>query len=66
MLKQHKSVSRHQRNLQILVTEILKTKNGLNPVIMEDVFTFTNLTYNLRNAEILTGAMWIPLNMELK
>ena len=34
-LKQNKSVSIHQRNLQILTTEIFKTKNGFNPVIME-------------------------------
>ena len=53
LLKQNKSVSIHQRNLQILATEIFKTKNGLNPVIMEDVFKFKNLTYNFRNAETL-------------
>ena len=29
LLKQNKSVSIHQRNLQILATEIFKTKNGL-------------------------------------
>ena len=29
------------------------TKNGLNPVIMEDNFKFKNLTYNFRNAETL-------------
>ena len=40
MLKQKKSVSIHQRNLQILATEIFKTKNGLNPVFTEDVFNF--------------------------
>ena len=40
LLKQDKSVSMHQRNLQILATEIFKTKNGLKPVIMEDVFNF--------------------------
>ena len=53
MLKQNKSVSIHQRNLQILATEIFKTKHGLNPVIMEDVFNFKNLAYNFRNAETL-------------
>ena len=51
MLKQNKSVSIHQRNLQILATNIFKTKNGLNPVIMEDVFNFKNLAYNFRNTE---------------
>ena len=53
LLKQNKSVSLHLRNLQILATEIFKTRNGLNPVIMEDVFKFKNLTYNFRNAETL-------------
>ena len=40
-----------KKKLQILATEIFKTKNGLNPVIMEDVFKFKNLPYNFRNAE---------------
>ena len=35
-------------------TEIFKTTNGLNPVIIEDIFEFKNLTYNFRNAETLT------------
>ena len=52
-LKQNKSVSVHQRKLQILATEIFKTKNGLNPIILEDIFKFKNLTYNFRNAETL-------------
>ena len=56
LLKQNKSVPIHQRNLQILATEILKTKNGLNPVIMEDVFKFKNLVYNFRNAETLNSS----------
>ena len=53
LLKQNKSVSIHQRNLQILATEIFKTKNGLNPVIMEDVFKFKNLAHNFQNADTL-------------
>ena len=32
---------------------IFKTKNGLKPVIMGDVFNFKNLGYNFRNAETL-------------
>ena len=53
LLKQNKSVSIHQRNLQILATDIFKTKNDLNPGIMEDVCNFKNLAYNFRNAETL-------------
>ena len=40
LLRQNKSVSIHQRSLQILAGEIFNTKNGFNPVIMEDVFKF--------------------------
>ena len=46
LLKQNKSVSIHQGNLQIVATEIFKTKNAFNPVIMEDVFRCKNLTYD--------------------
>ena len=46
-------MSIHQRNLQIFATEIFKTKNGLNPVIIEDIFKFKNLKYNFQNAGIL-------------
>ena len=48
LLRQNKSGSIHQRNQQIVATEIFKTKNGLNPVIMEDAFKFKNLTYSFR------------------
>ena len=44
-----KSVTIHQRNLQILATDIFKTKNELNPKIMEEIFTFKNVDYDLRN-----------------
>ena len=49
LLSKDKSVTIHQRNLQLLATEIFKTKNELNPKIMEDIFTFKNVDYNLRN-----------------
>ena len=43
LLSMDKSVTIHQRNLQLLATEIFKTKNELNPKIMEDIFTFKNV-----------------------
>ena len=49
LLSKDKSVTIHQRNLQLLATEIFKTKNELNPKIMEEIFTFKNVDYNLRN-----------------
>ena len=38
LLKKDKSVSIHQRNLQILATEIYKARNDLWPEIMKDIF----------------------------
>ena len=49
LLKKHKSVGIHQKNLQILATEIYKTKNDLGPKIMKDTFQFIQKPYNLRN-----------------
>ena len=51
LLQQSGSLFIHQKNLQILATEIFKTKNGLNPVIIEDVFKVKNLTRNFPNAK---------------
>ena len=49
LLKRDKSVSIHQKNLQILATEIYKTKNNLGPKIMKDTFHLIQKPYNLRN-----------------
>ena len=46
--KRGKSVSIHQKNLQILTTEIYRTKNNLGPKIMKDTFHFIQKPYNLR------------------
>ena len=42
-----KSVTIHQINLQLLAIEIFKIKNELNPEIMDEIFTFKNVDYNL-------------------
>ena len=49
LLSKDKSVTIHQRNLQLLAKEIFKTKNELNPKIMGEIFTFKNVDYDLRN-----------------
>ena len=49
LLKRNKSVRIHQKNLQILATEIYKTKNYLGPEIMKDTLHFIQKPYNLRN-----------------
>ena len=53
LLKKDKSVSIHQRNLQILATEIYKAKNDLGPEIMKDIFHSVQKPYNLRNDSTL-------------
>ena len=49
LLSKDKSVTIHQRNLQLLATEIFKTKNELNPKLIGEIFTFKNVDYNLQN-----------------
>ena len=49
LLKRDKSVNIHRKNLQILETEICKTKNDLGPKIMKYTFHFIQKPYNLRN-----------------
>ena len=41
-------VSIHQKNLQLLATEIYKTKNDSGPKIMKDTLHFMQKPYNLR------------------
>ena len=49
LLSKDKSVAIHQRNLQLLATEIFKTRHQLNPKIMEEILTFKNGDYSLQN-----------------
>ena len=43
------SVSVHQKNLQLLATEIFKSKAGMSPELMNDIFHFVETPYNLRS-----------------
>ena len=52
LLEKNKTVIFHQRNLQILATEICKAKNKISPEVVNSLFEFTNKNYNLRNASI--------------
>ena len=50
LLAKDNSVSVHQRNLQLLMIEIYKTKSSLNPSFMEGIFIERpNIPYTLRN-----------------
>ena len=48
-LLQDCAVTIHTKNLQILMTEMYKTKNGLNPPFMQEIFRENTTRYNLRN-----------------
>ena len=49
LLEKDKTVKIQVRNLQVLVTEMLKVKNGIAPKIISDIFKLSNPTYNLRS-----------------
>ena len=42
------SVTIHQKNLQLLTTEIYKTKHDLNPKFIGEIFVEKNISYSLR------------------
>ena len=46
------SVTIHTKNLQILMTEMYKTKNELNPLFLQEIFRENTTRYNLRNNEL--------------
>ena len=50
ILSKGKSVTVHQRNLQILATEMYKILNGLSPDIMQDIFETKSNYYDTRKA----------------
>ena len=54
LLAKDKSVSVHQKNLQLLATEIFKSeifksKTGMSPKFMNDIFHFVERFHNLRS-----------------
>ena len=48
LLKISQSISIHNKNLQVIATELYKVHNGLAPDIMNDIFKIRETTYNLR------------------
>ena len=50
LLDLDKSGTVHKKNLQVLVTEIYKVKNGIAPEMMKNIFELQNTSYNLRSS----------------
>ena len=53
LLEKNKTVSIHQKNLQVLATEIFKTKLNISPEILKERFSFNVRNYNLRSQSTL-------------
>ena len=53
LLSKSNSVSVHQINLQLLLTEIYKTVHNLNPTFMTQVFEDKDVSYNFRKSNSL-------------
>ena len=54
MLLRDNSVPLHIRNLQLLMTEVFKTKLNLNPSFMKDIFVEKPVSYGLRGCHNLS------------
>ena len=54
MLETRNELSIHQRNLQVLITEIYKIVNDVAPPIMSSLFGFRINKYNIRNFRVLS------------
>ena len=53
LLENDNSVSIHQKNLQLLMVEIYKTRNHLNPSFMMEIFEEKAMPYQLRSSSNL-------------
>ena len=49
LLLESNAVSTHKRNLQLLMIEVYKTIQNLNPSFMKEIFVQKDMTYSLRN-----------------
>ena len=54
LLNKSNSVSVHQKNLQLLLTEIYKTVHNLNPTFITQVFEEKDVLYNFRESNSFT------------
>ena len=64
LLTRDNSVSVHKRNLQLLMTEIYKTKSNITPSFMTEIFIEKNLPYHLRSKNLLQFGSSVQFGME--
>ena len=66
LLGTHNELTIHQRNLQVLMTEIYKIVNGVAPPIMNSLFEFRSNEYNIRNFRALSTDFRRTVNYGIK
>ena len=49
LLDKNKTATIHQKNLQVLATEIFKVKLNISQVMLKELFSFNIRNYNLRS-----------------
>ena len=52
LLNKDRSVSIHERNLQVFATELYKVKHSLSPKIMNSLFIERHIPYSLRSIRV--------------
>ena len=52
-LEKNRGITIHQRNFQVLMTEVCKMINGYDPPILDNFFIFRENTHNFRNFQII-------------
>lgn len=53
-VKSNNQITVHQRNIQVLMTEVFKIVDGLSPPIMHNFFIFGENTHNISNFQIIS------------
>ena len=53
LLGLHNSVTAHQKNLQVSMIELFKTRHGLNPSFINEIFSLQTNLCSLRNDHVL-------------
>ena len=54
LLQANKEITTSQRNLQVLMVEVIKIINGFAAPVMEDFFLFRENTHNIWNVKIIS------------
>ena len=54
LLEKDRSVTIHEKNLQLLMTEMFKTINNQSPTFMNEIFPQRHAAYNMRNSNTFT------------